>query len=486
MTGKKLIKHSLIYVVLGFLPLAINFVLAPIYSRFISPEEYGIVALASVFQSILAVILSMGLDGAFSRLYFDYNRSDKMLNALMSSILISVVGLAVMFGVVLYFTGDYIFSIVFSNSKFTYFAYGQLVFFTTISTIIHSIFLSYYRNREQVRAYSVVALSFFFTTLIGIVIGVIVLRAEALGNIAGKALGASTTSIVLVVWYYAKHKLSFKKTYLRKCLQYSLPIVPYLLLLAAYNNVDKYMVERFFELSDLGLYNFAFLLASVLSVLIYAIFNAVSPHIYKQLTNNFSKKIGEVKQVSSYYHLGVMAIICLSIMLINPTIDLFINYQYASIKSYISLLLIVYVFQLYYVLYTIPIFYSKKTSILPWISLGVLLVGVLSNFLLIPIYGIIGVCFALFVTKLSQFTFAYAYVKRRSIPSTFLDFKKNHLMTLVIVVTYVIGFVIHRKFEVVDISVLNFLPFLIFVVSIVLFFNAEIRLLINTMKSNRP
>lgn len=269
---RTLVKNSLIYVFLGFLPLAVNLLLAPVYSKYISPDEYGLVALATIFQGFLVVIISFGLDGAFSRLYFDYHEKDRLVKGLMSTTLLTIIGGSFFFWVVLYFSGDFVFDYFLNNKLFTYSKYGHIIFFTTFSTVIHSVFLSYYRNKENVLAYSLVSLSFFFTSVIGILIGIVYLRAEAMGNIAGRAVGTTLVATILLFIYFLRNKVQFKMEYLKSCLNYSLPLIPYLILLMAYNNIDKIMIERYFDLDTLGFYNFAFLVSSVISVFVYAVF----------------------------------------------------------------------------------------------------------------------------------------------------------------------------------------------------------------------
>ena len=475
MTQKQLVKNSLTYVTLGFLPLAVNLFLAPLYSSYISPEEYGMVALATIFQSLLSVVIGMGLDGAFSRLYFDYFKKEELVNALMSTVLISIILISILLGLAMLVLGNTLFELVLNNEKFTYTKYGQFVFFTSFSTIIHTVFLSYYRNVENVKSYSLVALSFFFSSVVGIVLGVVYFKAEALGNIAGRAIGTSLISSILIFVFFLRHRFTFKLSYLKQCFTYSLPLVPYLLILAAYNNVDKYMVEQFFQLETLGLYNFAFLLASVISVLIYSMFNALSPRIYKLLTEGVRTSLGEARNINSVFHLVVVGLICLGIALIIPIIRLVIASGYHSIENYIAILILVYVFQLYYVLYTIPIFYAKKTKILPWASLGVLIAGVLSNYLFIPYFGILGVCLALVCTKLTQFLIVFVYVSYCEKNMTYLALGKNHLITLIILVLFGSLFILNHKLEVVPHFILNTVPIIVYLALSIAFFRPEIK-----------
>lgn len=470
---KALIKNSFLYVVLGFLPLAANFFLAPVYSRYISPEEYGIISLSIIFQGFLTLFISLGLEAGFARIYFDYHKRDKLVKALMSTTILAILAGALVFWIILFFAGDFLFSKYLQNDQFTYQKYGNLVFFITLSTTLHTVFLSYYRNKEYVLKYSLVALSFFFTSVAGILIGIVYFKAEAMGNIVGRALGMSLVVGLLILLYYSRNSIQFRYKFFKASLIYSLPLIPYLFLLMLYNNVDKLMVERYFPLETLGLYNFGFQLASVISVFIYAVFNAVSPRIYKLFTEPSEKTFREIQKIQIVFHLLVLFVIVAGIAGIVPVLNILISEKYRVIQDYVSLLILVYVFQLYYVLYTTPLFFYNKTKCLPWISFVVLIVGVVSNIIFIPLLGIYGVCAALFFTKMSQFFVAYLFVRHYKYNSeSYLSLYKNHIVSSLVTIIFVICFILNFHYEFISVYLLNLIPLIVFsVCTIVLYSN---------------
>ncbi len=477
MSEKKqsLVKNSIAYIVLGFLPMTVNLLLAPIYSQYISPEEYGIIALASIFQGLLATFISLGLEGAFSRFYFDYDRRMVLVKGLMSTILLTVIFVSVVVGVFLALSGDYIFDMLLSNSQFTYSSYGYIIFFTTLSTIIHAIFLSYYRNQENVKAYAIISLSFFLTSIGGILIGVIYFKAQAFGNIAGRAMGTTLISGALLLLYFLRNRLQFKKSYLKKCLYYSLPLMPYLILLIVYNNIDKIMIERYLNIKELGLYNFAFMISSVISVFIYAVFNAVSPQVYKLLTSGKAQDLAQVKQINNLFHLLVIGILSIAMAGVVPAIKLFIAEEYHVIGQYIGLLMLVYIFQVYYVIYTIPLFFHKKTKVLPWISLIVLVVGVVSNLIFIPMFGIYGVCLSLLITKAAQFFVGYGFIAYYGYQKgNYLVSIKNNIVSMAVIFGFLTLFVLRINEMNLSIELVNCVPIVLVMIGSWLYFRKEI------------
>jgi O-antigen/teichoic acid export membrane protein len=72
--------------------LAINFLLLPVYTRVLSPAEYGALTLLLVFEAFLKPVLRCGLDGAYLRQYFDES-SEAGRKSLAATILFVVVAL---------------------------------------------------------------------------------------------------------------------------------------------------------------------------------------------------------------------------------------------------------------------------------------------------------------------------------------------------------------------------------------------------------
>jgi O-antigen/teichoic acid export membrane protein len=80
------LQKAFVYILVGFLPVAANFFLAPVYTRFLAPEEYALIGTAILFQSFLTFFLSLSLDGAFSRLYFDHDKDPAQKHTLLSTL----------------------------------------------------------------------------------------------------------------------------------------------------------------------------------------------------------------------------------------------------------------------------------------------------------------------------------------------------------------------------------------------------------------
>src|SRR5215212_10038316 len=166
-----LVKNSISYIFIGFLPIAANFFLAPVYAHYLIPEQYAIIGVATLFQTFLTFFLSLSLDGAYNRLYFTYERKSKLSDALLSTLLITIIAVSCLVTLLLYFWGDFILGVSFKNNEFKFSDLGYWVLITTLCNIIFSLFAILYRNQENIKAFIRLSILFFFIPVAGILTG---------------------------------------------------------------------------------------------------------------------------------------------------------------------------------------------------------------------------------------------------------------------------------------------------------------------------
>lgn len=479
---KAFFTNSVIYIVLGFLPMGVNFILSPFYTYYLTPQEYGLIGIAELFNGFISVFLALGIQQGVARFYFDYAFKPKVLHSFISSVLLLLLLIACFIGLVFTYFGDGLFSITLSNNLFRFYNYGWLVLISSASIIIQGVFLSWYRNSENIKMYVLTSLTYFVLTVSSIVIGVIVLEKGAMGNIAGRAIGAGFSTMVFLVYFFFKYKVAFEFRFVKPLLKYGLPLVPYALVLYAYNSIDKYLVERYFDLNTLGIYNFAFLLSSVISVYIYSVFNAISPKIYKELKSSSVKK-SEISYLIDAQVLSTLGVICLVVLFSQPLIQFFIDKEYAQSGEILLLFAISFVPQVYYVIYSIPMFFYKRTQLLPFISLiSLILGGVLSYFLIVN-YGIWGACFGAVGIKMIQILILFLFSFQKGLFNQF-----NYLSIKSMIISILVSFSILASLALakeggLSLMVTNTLPFLVFVLAMLLSYADKVKQGAKSVKS---
>ena len=402
MSNARLARRSTAYVLLGFLAPAVNFLLQPLFSNLLAPQDYAIIALSALAQAVVTPLVGLGVNGSFARLYYDVSRHRPAVDAMMATsffiFLLSVAGLLVTG----WLLGPAVFSLSFKSDAFTFYPYGYLVIATALGGNLQLLVLSMLRNAEQARQYIFWAILFFISSAAGILIGVAGLRLGALGSVAGRMVGTMLPVLVYIaLFFWRRRRTAVVRPYMaRRLLVYGLPLVPYLLLNVAFNNVDKVLVEQYFDLDVLGMYSFAMLVASVIEIFNSAISGAMYPPLFREVRNN-PAGLGapRVREVLRMVLLVSFAMNALVFGLGSPVIRWLINPRYHEALAYLPLLCAAFVPRALWIAWSMPMMYAKKVKQLPLINAVALAASVGSSLLLLPRIGLYALPVSLFLAQ---------------------------------------------------------------------------------------
>src|SRR5699024_5885560 len=88
---KRVLENSFLYTFSQLLVKGIGFLLLPLYTYFLTPDDYGIVNLINSFLQISLYIITFSLGSGIMRFYVDYNDNHKDLKRYLCTIIIFVI-----------------------------------------------------------------------------------------------------------------------------------------------------------------------------------------------------------------------------------------------------------------------------------------------------------------------------------------------------------------------------------------------------------
>src|SRR3990172_1027058 len=150
MTDKeKQLTNSFIFLLSTATSNLLFYISTPIFTRILSKEDYGVLALSQVYGIFLSGLANFGMTAAYERNFFRHrdNRTESA-QLLYSSLLFVLVNFTVLAGI------TYIFRESISNIIFGYSGHGDLLFWSCCGlflTNISSYYLSYFTNSERAR-----------------------------------------------------------------------------------------------------------------------------------------------------------------------------------------------------------------------------------------------------------------------------------------------------------------------------------------------
>ncbi|MDD5618125.1 MAG: oligosaccharide flippase family protein, partial [Candidatus Omnitrophica bacterium] len=170
------IKNIFVYLTPSLLMSIAPFITMPIITRFLTPADFGIVAVATATPVIIASVLTFNIHIGAERYYFQYRNNRVKLSCLIHTTVFFLILMLLLSLPIVFSIKDY-FSTLLMGSP----SYGHLIFITymiAFLNIIVTFFLTIFRNMEEAKRFS------FYTMLrmlVNISLGLVLVAVVRLG-----------------------------------------------------------------------------------------------------------------------------------------------------------------------------------------------------------------------------------------------------------------------------------------------------------------
>jgi O-antigen/teichoic acid export membrane protein len=372
--------------------------LFPIFVHFLSPSDYGIIGLNATLTAVFSIFFTMGFDSAFSLYYFKYKKNEKVLFSYLSTTLLSVIAISILLILTTIPVGDYFFSILFKDKTYSFYPFGLISLNTAFLNAINVVILSYYRNSHKAMNYFYLAFSNFFCGTVFEGVAILVFHCKAEGVLLARLLGTFLPSMVIYVHLFRYIGVSYDFRFVRISLLYSTPLVLYSILTFVYTSYDRVMIENYLSFKELGLYNVAITISSIVEIGFYAIQYSVMPELYR-LLNNFKDNEAKI----NFINIGVGWIVLFIVSCVMTFTPVFLHFFTKEIywitAQLIPILCVGYIFRYLFSVYSMSLFYFHKTARLPIIAGAGAILTIISNTILLPRIGLIGAAFSMLIVR---------------------------------------------------------------------------------------
>jgi len=430
---KMLLKHTMIYGLGTILSKAIGFLLIPIYTRYLTPKDYGILELLDLTTWIIGMFVGMGIGSAVLRFYSEYD-GEKDKTEVVSTALLFSFGVILPFALILLQFPKTFSSLVFGTTQYTNFF--RIIFISFLLDLTHGVPYSFIRVKNRSLLYT------FMTTLrLSVILSlniyfVVFLRKGVEGILYSGLITNGLVAISLVSITLREIKLSFSAEKLKKMLKYGIPLIPvalgmYLLIFA-----DRFFLQRFSSLTSVGLYSLGYKFGMILNVLLTQPFLLIwSAQMFEIAKNakakeTFSRILTYFCMVLVFFGLGLS-------LIIKDMLRLLVTPAFFDAHKIVPLIVLSYIIGGFYFHFQVGILLKKKTKYLSFIVGSAVLFNILLNFVLIPKYDMMGAAWATLLSY-AFLSFCTYYVSSQLYLIPY-EFKRIGKMLTVAVLLYLAG-----------------------------------------------
>jgi len=395
---KKLLLDSIIYTVANILAKAIGFIMIPVYTAFLSTKEYGVVDLLVVTGSIISVVIGLEIHQAVSRFFPESSNNDKI--TIVSTAFWSIVFLYVFFIICTTPLYSKISFFLFDNTE-----YKDIVFIAFLSFGFN--FIYYYCSSQlkwQLKSKQNLLVSFIYSLIVAIITYFMLLYGYGIMSVFIAQIIASIVCAILSYMYSKEYyAFIFNLSCLKKMISFSLPLVFSVIMAYAMVYADRFIIKYFLSVEDVGIYGIAFRFASVITLLTSGIQTALTPLIYTHYRDKNTP--ASIAKIFNYFIILSILLICFLFCFSEHIVRLVANEFYIKAATIIPWLSISVLF-IGIINFAPGIFIAKKTSYVLYINICSLVLNILLNLALIKKYELMGSAYA---TAISSFIYFMLY-----------------------------------------------------------------------------
>ncbi len=402
-----LAKSSCVYTISTLLNSAIPFLLLPILTRYLTPYDYGLVAMFQVLVGILGSFTGLNVHGAVARHYYERDSLDfpryvgnsfLILGGSATLVALIVWCMARPIGSLSEFPADWLWSVV----------------LVCVGQFVVLVFLAICQVQVKPFAYGRFQISLTLVNVTFSLVFVILLGMGWQGRVLGQVL--SYVGFALLGFFVLRKngwvRLVFCREYIRSALHFGVPLIPHAFGMWAITMTDRVLITRMVGVSDTGVYVVGAQIGMIIGVCQDAFNRAWIPWLYEKL--NREDPVWNVKIVKFTYCYNVVIIVgAILLAWIAPWfLKFYVGKSFVGAGMYVFWIGLGYAFNGMYKMVSGYIFYAKKTHILSCVTFVTALINLVVSYSLINLNGPIGAAQGTMIAFFVSFSLTWFFAAR--------------------------------------------------------------------------
>ena len=387
-------RKSMAYIVGHLATRAVSFLLLPLYTNVLAPEDMGILSLAFAFSAFGLIVYHLGLDSALLRYYV--GESPKRQREVLSTVYLSLVlaGL-ILSGIIMSVRALLAESLLGVDRPLWIVCLTAIIFFDTLWTIP----MHLYRANERPAPYIA-----FSLVNVSITMGLnILLVAHYKMGVAGALVAnlAASATLFLITFSGLIRQLSpaaFSTAILKSLLKFGLPLLLAGLFTMTIELADRYLLRWLADLETVGLYSAGYKLGMLMLILVMGFNMGWQPFFLRRGRAEGAQPV--FARITTYMVAATSTILLVVGAWVNDLVRLplgpitVFGQEYWSATGIVPLIMLGYLFFGLYVLLLPGIHLTMRTHWAIIFRGSGAVANVALNIVLIPVWGAMGAALA--------------------------------------------------------------------------------------------
>lgn len=392
---KKITKDFLVYGFGSMVTSMSSFFLLPIYIRSMSIEEYGLLSLVLAIPIFLNPLISLSLEGTVIRFYYEWKKKNILKKSIFSIWVFMLMWGALISLILLLPFKNILQSFV---QSVDYNPFLILIIIITYLNITYNFVGKILRAKEDSKSFVFISVFSTVLKLLLIIFFVSYMKLESLGALYGILISDTIMFFICFVILLKNIEPSFYFPSFKEVLLFVVPSLPGLILINFGVIADRFILDKFFNQTEIGIYSLSIKIAS-LSLVILTVFQLVIIPYYVKIHERSDgiNKINLINKLS----VNIFFVISIFTVLFVPELGFLLGKEMDSgIFQIIALLASAYFFQILLFIPNIQFYLSKKLIYTTYSVVFQISSFLLLSFFMIPNYGLNGLAFSLLISNI--------------------------------------------------------------------------------------
>jgi O-antigen/teichoic acid export membrane protein len=401
---RKLLKHTATFGVGNVLGKIVGFLMIPFYTHYLLPAEYGTLELLDLSVTVVGLILNVWITGPVLRYYYDYDE-ERERRQLVSTALIGAIVIAAGAALAGYLLAPQIASIVLKSRADFY--YIRIVALSLFLSSVSAVGWSYLRARQESKL--MVALD-LITLVVSLSLNIYLIAYQGFGvggMLMGSLMGSAVTVSYLAVRTFRDVHFSFNWRKFWILVAFGGPLFFNSMAAFVLNFSDRFFLQRFTDLSTVGIYALGYKFGYMLSFLVVQPFMIIwgaraYEIVAKQRGSEYFARIVE------YYCLVLVAAALGISLTIRELVTILAAPQFHTAYRIVPLVAAAYIFQGLALYFQVALLVEKRSGFVGAIGIACTGVNLGLNLVLISRYAAMGAALATALTFAFQAVVTFA------------------------------------------------------------------------------
>lgn len=407
---RKLGGEALIYLLGMVLGRAASLIMLPVYTRLLSPADYGVLQLLDMTSDVVAILVSAGCTAGVMRFYFKAN-TDEGRRAVLGSALALQLSLNLIGSCLLVIFAEPIWLHVLHGAQRKELVYLAAANFTLGSlSVVPLVFMQIEKRALQFSMISVVRL---LSQLSGNIVFLVVLGWGPAGILTSSLIVNVFLGGACAIWMIRRMGLVVTRSALLDLRRFGLPYQVATLGTFVVTFGDRLFLDKYEGLAVVGLYSLAYQFGFMLDQVGIAPFmRAWTPRRFESAHE--PREIRDAKNEQGFRYLNLLAFTCAAgiAAFVGPTLRVMSHREFWQAAEIVPIILSAYIVQGWVAVLEIAIDISEHTRYVTYSVWASVIASLVFYALLIPPYGSYGAAWATLLSFLVRLAFHWHFSKK--------------------------------------------------------------------------